>query len=156
MGERPLVDTANPSTTQFYRVLIETRPHNVPVVVRLSIEADGSGGVVAKIGQSPGFAGDLAMNRTATVSRKDIDDFLKRLGNSNFWTMPVLEPFDIHRSVEMGEASWMLEGEKEGSYHVVCRGTPRLASLRETAMYLVVHIGKVDLASVGNLPGDDK
>jgi hypothetical protein len=48
------------------------------------------------------------------------------LADSGFWSMPVFETIDPHH-VMMGEPGWMFEGEKERSYHVVCRGTSSLA-----------------------------
>jgi hypothetical protein len=152
MGEKPLVETTGPQAAQVYRLFVQTRPHGIPVVVRLTVRPDGTGEVVSKMAQSPRFAGVLAVNRIAKLSREDVDEFLKHLGDSGFWSMAVHEPIDVHH-VLMGEPGWMLEGEKGGSYHVVCRGTSSLASLKKAVMFLV-DASKLDLGST-TIPPDD-
>ncbi len=94
------------------------------------------------------------MNRIAKLSREDVDEFLKLLGDSGFWSMAVFETIDPHH-VMMGEPGWMFEGEKEGSYHVVCRGTSSLASLKKAVMFLV-DVSKLDLASTRIRPDDGR
>jgi hypothetical protein len=148
MGETPLAETTGPKVPQVYRLLLNTRPYGVPVAVRLSVAPDGTGEVVGKMGQSPRFPDVLTENRIANVSQTQIDEFLKLLVDSGFWSIPVFETIDPHHVV-MGETGWMFEGEKEGSYHVVCRGTSSLASLRKTVMFLVT-LSKLDLASTAS------
>jgi hypothetical protein len=153
MGEEPLVVAKSPQAPQIFRMVVETRPYNVPVVVRLTIGTDGMGEVVAKFAQSARFPDTLTMNRTAAVPSADVNEFLKLLTDSGFWLKPVRTPLDI-KHVVMGEPSWMLEGNKEGSYHVIWRDTSGLTSLKEAVMFFAVNIGKVDLASTARRPGD--
>ncbi len=145
MGEKPLVETSGSQTAQVYRLFVRTRPAGILVVVRLSIGPGGSGEVVGKMSKSASAADVLAVHRTVNLSRTDVDGFLKLTADSGFWSMPVHDAIDIHH-VAMGEPSWMFEGEKEGSYHVVCRGTSSLASLKKTVMFLV-DVSKLDLIS---------
>lgn len=154
MGEKPLVETAGLQVTQVYRLLVLTRPSNTPVVVRLSIGPDGTGEVVVKMSESARAAGVLAVHRTVNLSRLDVDDYRKLLADSSFWSMPVHEAIDFHHVV-MGEPGWMFEGEKEGSYHVVCRGTSSLASLKKVVMFLV-DVSKLDLASTTIRPDEGR
>jgi hypothetical protein len=154
MGEKPLVETPGPQAPQVYRLLVETRPYGIPVLVRLSIAPDGNGEVIGKIGHSPRFPDVLTVNRIAKVSQAEIDEFLKQLADSGFWSMPVFETIDPHHVV-MGEPGWMFEGEKDGSYHVVCRGTSSLASLKKAVMFLV-DVSKLDLASTTTRPDDGR
>lgn len=150
MGERPLVEMVGPQAPQIYRFLLETRPYGVPVVVRLSIGPDGTGEVNGKIGHSPRFPDHLTEDRMAKLSQADTDKFLRLLAGSDFWSMPVFETIDPHH-VLLGEPGWTFEGAKEGSYHVVFRGTSGLASLRNAVMFLQ-HVSKLDLASTANRP----
>ena len=152
MGEKPLVETTGLQAAQVYRLLVETRPYGIPVVVRLSIGPDGTGEVVGKMGHSPRFPDLLTANRIVKVSQVDVNEFLKLLEGSDFWSTPVFESIDPHH-VMMGEPGWMLEGAKEGSYHVVCRGTSSLASLKKAVMFLV-DVSKLDLASSTTRPND--
>ncbi len=156
MSEKPLSDGMSPSQPQIYRLLVETRPHNTPVVVRLSIKADGSGEAVVKVSQSARFADTLAVNRTEVVSRENVDDFLRLMGTSSFWSGPVVEQFDANKPVRIGAAGWILEGTREGSYHVVSRSIERQASLTNTVMFLAKNIGKLDLTPEGTLPIDGR
>jgi hypothetical protein len=151
MGEKPLVVAKSPQAPQIFRMVVETRPYNVPVVVRLTIGPDGVGEVVSKVAQSARFPDVLTVNRAAAVSSANVNEFLKLLTDSGFWLKPVQAPLDSEHVV-MGEPGWMLEGNNEGSYHVLWRNTSGLTSLREAVMFLVVNIGKVDLASTAGQP----
>jgi hypothetical protein len=150
MREKPLADTIGPQAAEVYRLLVQTSPHGIPVVVRFSIAPDGSGSIVGKMGHSPRSPDILTVDRVEKVSQEDTRKFLKLLTDSGFWSMPVYESIDLHH-VTMGDASWMFEGEREGAYHVICRGTSSLASLRKTLMFLVA-MSKIDLASTTNGP----
>lgn len=136
MREKPLAETAGPQGVQVYRLLLETRPYNIPVVVRLSILPDSTGEVVAKISHSHRFADRLTANKTIGVSRADVEQFLKLLVDWGFWSMPVLERIETTRT-RLGGVGWMLEGEKEGHYHVVCRGDANLTHLTGAVLFLV-------------------
>lgn len=152
MGEKPLVETAGSQGTQVYRLLVGTRPYNIPVVVRVSILPDGTGEVVGKISHSSRFADRLTANKTIRISHEDVEQFLKLLADWSFWSMPVLERIDPAH-VRLGGVGWMLEGEKAGSYHVVCRDDANLASLQGAVLFLV-NVSHLDLASTTSRPSD--
>ncbi len=156
MGENPLADLASPQVPQIYRVLIQTRPHNVPVLARLCLGVDGTGEAVIKVSQSARFADVLTTSRSIKVSPTDAGEFLRRLATSDFWSMPTFETFDIHQPVAVGSASWMFEVEKEGKYHAVFRSGASLTSLRDVASFLVANIGQLDLSANAALSGDGK
>jgi len=152
MGEKPLAETAGPQGTQVYRLLVDTRPYSIPVVVRFSILPDGTGKVVGKISHSSRFADRLTANKTIRVSHADVEQFLKLLADSGFWSMPVLERIETTR-IRLGGVGWMLEGEKAGSYHVVCRHDANLASIKSAELFLV-NVSQLDLASTTTRPRD--
>jgi hypothetical protein len=143
MEEKPL-PASDPQASELYRVLVETRPHNAPVLVRLSIGTDGTAEVVTKVGGDP-YRGDLAINTTADVSHAKVDEFLGLLASSAFWSMPVQQPREKNGYVVLGEPSWMFEGSKVATYHVVCRNTSGLASPKRAELFLLTNIGGVDL-----------
>jgi hypothetical protein len=153
MGERPLSDGVGLSVPQIYRMVVETRPHGMPLAVRLSIKADGSGEAVVKVTQNPRLSDTLTVNRTEVVSRENVDAFLKLLVTASFWSEPVVEQIDLSKPVRMGTmaAGGILEGAKEGSYHVVCRSIEPHASLTNAVMFLAKNIGKLDLTPEGAL-----
>ena len=151
-GRKTVGRNCGSARTQIYRLLVGTRPYNIPVVVRLSILPDGTGEVVGKISHSSRFADRLTANKTIRVSHADVEQFLKLLSDWGFWSMPVLERVDPAH-VRLGGVGWMLEGEKEGSYHVVCRGDANLASFKGAVLFLV-NVSQLDLASTATRPGD--
>jgi hypothetical protein len=88
-----------------------------------------------------------AVNKTVVASQAAVEDFLKHLDSAGFWSLPAQKPPDIHH-VPMGEAGWMLEAIKGGSYHLVHRGDSELGSLKKALAFLVVSTGYVDLQSL--------
>jgi len=148
MREKPLLDAVSPSVPQIFRLLVNSRPHSLPAIVRLSIRTDGSGEAVIKVSQSLRNSEALAVNRTEEISVKQVNQLLSLVASSDFWAAPAVPAFDINRLVPMGDADWMLEAGRSGAYHVVCRTTATFGSLRGPMMFLLIDIGKLDLASV--------
>jgi hypothetical protein len=147
MGEKPLTESVGPECPHIYRALVVLRPYNSPVVVRLSIRADGLGEVVAKVGQDGGHPQYLTVTKTSVASRADVDRFLKLLDESGFWSMPTQEPLEIHH-VTMGDESWMLEGDNGGKYRAVVRAASKQGSVKDPATFLVISLAKLDLRSL--------
>jgi hypothetical protein len=153
IGEKPLTNGADQDGSQIYRIFIETRPRNTPVVVRLSIRADGSGEFIAKSSQSAESPDVLVEDRTTAVSRLDVDHFRRLFEDSNFWSLQTIELLDVHKKQVVGDVAWTIEAEKSGSYHVVCRTTTTLGVLRNLVLYLVLHIGNLRLSDIsGSAP----
>ncbi len=145
MGEQPLTETTAGQPSEVYRLLVETRPDNIPIVIRLSIGVEGTGQLIAKVAQNAGSPDVLTMDKTTEISHADVDQFLQLLTSSAFWSMPVKQPLDpLH--VVLGGADWLFEGETGGVYHVVVRSTPYFSSIEPVAMFLV-DVAKIDLAS---------
>lgn len=153
--EEPLAHYLTRRYPQVYRVLVGTRPHGVPVVVRLSIPTDGPAKATVKVGAREWLRGALAVNRTTAISPELAHEFLTLLKSSTFWSMPTTEPFAI-RKVPMGGAEWILEGDTGTSYRVICRSTSGLGPLNAAAMLLVNKIGRVGLTSAATLPREGK
>jgi hypothetical protein len=147
MLEKPLAESVRPERPQAYRVLVEVRPYNAPLVVRLSVSKDGVGELVAKIGRDGGHPQILTVNKSGDVSRVAVEKFLRLLEGADFWHMPTRQALDIHHVV-MGEPGWMLEGSKEGRYHLVHRGASELGPLKDSVVFLVITLAKLDLRSL--------
>lgn len=157
MGEKPLSESVIPEgPDEVYRVLVEVRPYNSPVVVRLRIRNDGSGELAAKVGRDGGHPQILTVNRTAAVSRANVDRFLQLLNEAGFWSTPTREVFDSHRRFLMGGEGWMLEASQKGRYHVVCRAVSELGALKDPAVFVVVSLAGLDLRSLSAGPEADK
>jgi hypothetical protein len=150
MAEKPLAESVSPERLQVYRAIV-LPPNSSPVVVRLSVGTAGVGELVAKVGQSDRNPEVLAVNGSTEISQADVGRFLKLLDDSRFWSMPTRKPLDLKR-VLMGDTSWMLEGSKEGRYHIIDRGASELGPLKDPMVFLLIGLAKVDLRSLPTQP----
>ncbi len=147
MWERPWDECVSPECPQVYRLLIATRPYNAPVVVRLRVRTVGVSELIAKVGRDGGHPQILTLSRTTDPTRADVDEFLKHIDEAGFWSLPARVPIDLHH-VPMGEASWMLEGIRDGRYHLVYRVASELGSLKSPLNLLVKSLGNLDLQTL--------
>lgn len=114
-------------------LLGESRSHNVvyrflwlrafhgPVCVCLKIH-DNSGSITFKEGRfhGAGEPGGLLRSRTTAVSREQVEAFLKRVAEFQFWSIP--SPNSDLGGPDGSE--WILEGASLGAYKVVTVYTP--------------------------------
>ncbi len=138
LAEPSLFETRNDtSALETYRFLW-LRTFHRPVSVRLTIISEGNGVVVTKIsdGQGGYKPGKLVTNRISEVSRVQVQDLLERLQRVDFWSMPT-EPTQANATTRdpssggnvvalppVDGAQWIVEGRKNGNYHVVDRWSP--------------------------------
>jgi len=111
------------------------RSFHHPVVVRLW-RSGGKKFLVVK--QLDGVGGErtpgtLLINKTRPISEDEWERLLYLLEQSCFWKLPT------KNSSPEGEdgAQWLVEGSKEGHYHVVDRWSPKDGSYREIGIYLL-------------------
>lgn len=131
MGESSLFLQSD-SPTETYRFLWLRSFHH-PVAVRVW----GSGDVhfinVKQMDGQGGYQpGKLIIDHTRPLTNAEWDHFLSLLDQSCYWQ---LRP-EIDDSGLDG-AQWILEGVKEGRYHVVDRWTPQIGDFREACLYLL-------------------
>jgi hypothetical protein len=122
---------------QTYRFLW-LRSFHRPVSIRLIIDSEGNGVIVTKISDGAGGykPGKLETSATVEASKRDVGEVLRGLRKLDFWSMPT-EPAQVDTQagkrgsvpsvVELPPvdgAQWILEGAKDGSYHVVDRWSP--------------------------------
>jgi hypothetical protein len=140
MAEKPMPECAGPDHPQVYRVLV-LPPYGSRLLVRLSVRAGGSGELTAKAGQSDYHPEVLIVDKTREVSNADVQSILKHLNDAAFWSTPTEDP----RHNVMGGVVWLIEGAKAGEYHVVDRPESELGPLKDSVVFLVVKLGKLDL-----------
>lgn len=75
--------------------------------------------------------GELVVNRVRPLSAREWDEFERLLGLACYWKLPTKARGGLDGS------RWILEGAKEGRYHVVDRWSPRGGSYREACLYLL-------------------
>jgi hypothetical protein len=118
--------------TEAYRFLW-LRSFDNPIVVRIwrseskvylvTKQLDGDGGH---------HPGKLIVNKTRSLTNKEWAEFAKHLEQSSYWTLAT----DID-DVGNDGAQWVLEGAREGRYHIVDRWSPKDSSYRRACSYLL-------------------
>ena len=78
------------------------------------------------------YTKELAKSKSFKISKTAVKKFLDYLEKADFWNMPQNEP---PRGLD--EADWIIEGTKNGKYHIVDRWSPEEGPFREAALYLV-------------------
>ncbi len=123
------------------------RSFHHPVVIRLTIEKNGTGILSAKVTTGKGGyePGDLRTDKTLALSRAQVNQFLKQLGKAKFWSLPtekeatVKVDADGNETVEVGldGAQWIIEGAENGKYHIVDRWSTKKGAYRDAALLLI-------------------
>lgn len=148
LGEKPLLQLSGSGYSKVVRLTVELRPYNAPIVVRLGIRASGSGQVIVKAGRDGGHPGLLTVHRTIEASPSDVAHFLVLLSESNFWSLPSVEPFDPRTPPPLGDESWILEASDGDKYHMVYRGRSEAGSLGIPYDFLLTKLAAIDPKSL--------
>jgi hypothetical protein len=124
-----------------YRFLwLRTFDH--PIAVRLDVKPDGSGVLSTKIASgSAGFnAGELERSTITVIDRQQVNMFKGRVDQAGFWQ---LGPAG---NIEGEDGSqWIIEGIKEGHYHLVDRWSPKGGGVRALGLTLAIELAHINL-----------
>ena len=105
---------------EIYRFLL-LRSFSNPVCIRINIPANAPSDLTVKVTNGTGGyqPGDLVENQTITLSKRQIEEFYQKLIDCDFWKV-------THKKRRRGKdgAQWIVEGIKNGKYHVAHRWTP--------------------------------
>jgi hypothetical protein len=142
LDEPSLLETSKNSALQAYR-FVWLRTFHHPVVVRLDVMSDGSGILTVKITNGAGGyePGKLIENTSVPVTRKQTEEFLKRVNSLGFWELP---SFDESHSGFDG-SRWIIEGVKDGKYHVADRWTPGKGSVHDLGAMLAFTLARLKI-----------
>jgi len=132
MGEMPL-STQPDSVAESYRFLWLRSFHH-PVAVRVWRSSDGQFVNVKQLSGAGGYEpGELSTNETRPLTNDEWDGFIRLLNQTCYWRLPATDDnFEGNDG-----AQWILEGRKEGRYHVVDRWSPASGDFREASLYLL-------------------
>lgn len=141
LEEPSLFEMAGNRAAETYRFLwLRTFDH--PVAVRLEFRNDGSAVISAKVatGSSgyPDKKAQLLENFSRPITRKQTQVFQMLLKKIDFWKLP---SSDEHHGND--GADWIVEGVKQGTYHLVVRWSPKEGGIRELGEMLA--FGLADL-----------
>lgn len=136
-----LEEAKNPAQESYRFVWLRTFHH--PVAVRLDIMADGSGRLTTKIANGAGGyePGKLIENTSRSMQREQIEKFLRQVKNVGFWDLP---SYDTTMGCDGSE--WIIEGVKNGKYHVANRWTPSKGPVHELGMTLAMTYANLKIA----------
>ncbi len=118
--EEPSLRQGKTTTVPTYRVLL-IPPFTPSLVVRLTVNSDGSGKLLAKLGTKRSRSIETTPKpQTSSLSREQVTKFLGLLREANFWSLPTARYEESLVRVADGK-EWLLEANKSGNYHVVDR-----------------------------------
>lgn len=147
--DKPLSDLAREGNKLIYR--FSCFPSFAPpVVVRLHVNEAGNG--IAFLNR---WGGRRALDyrqyfREGTqydVSAPEVSKFLALLKSNDFWNMRP-EP---DSPPDLDGSTWILEGIRNGEYHVVSRRSPKQGDLRDTGLLLMKYVGLDSCEAFGHL-----
>ena len=140
MKEPSLWDRSKDSSLPVYRFLWLRTFHH-PISARLELNNDRSAQLfVTVLSGSGGYEpGDIAEQHEVKVSPESVAEFERLLAKFDFWNVPT----ELQRADSIGcdGAQWILEGVREGRYHVVDRWSPGRGAYQRVALFLVVKLG---------------
>lgn len=112
----PSLSTGN-IKAETYRILW-LRSFHAPMAFRLSVEPDGTSLLITKRMKSRGGGdpGELALAKETRISAQGTRALIDDLERRKFWR---LDP--RQSGVELDGAQWIVEGVKDGKYHVIER-----------------------------------
>ena len=97
------------------------RTFHHPVALRLQNEAGVRTLVVKQLSGAGGYEpGTIAIERTVALGDDEWNAFLKLIDEADYWALPTRN----EGVMGFDGAQWILEGVKDGRYHVVDRWSP--------------------------------
>lgn len=129
MKERPLYPAA--ATGVIYRFLW-LRTFHAPIAIRVSQEAQRASIVTKKSDGTGGYQpGMLVVDDERRLTEEEWTSVAEIVRNVSFWTARATSRMGLDG------ASWLLEGVKDGKYHVIDEWSPREGPAREFGLALL-------------------
>ena len=137
MSEPSLLDAVKNKSSESYRFLW-LRSFRQPIAIRMTMRPDGSSQLIGvemtgKNGHDPGV---IATTEVVEISQEQIHQFQDLLQTTEYWSTPTVD-VRLHEERIRDGAEWMLEGVRDGRYHVVARVSPQNETYREACLYLL-------------------
>jgi hypothetical protein len=122
------------------------RTFHKPLSVRFDIGSDGIAILTVKMTNGTGGSdpGRLVENRTRRLTKQQTDRFVDQVNSVGFWELVTHED-----SVDSGPdgSQWIIEGTKDGKYHVVDRWSPKGGPIRTLGLALAMDLGQMKIPS---------
>lgn len=122
LDEPSLFTQSKNSSEQSYRFLwLRTFHHSV--AIRIEIKQDGTAMLTTKMSSGAGgyAPGHLVTNASKLLTKQQADAFLHKIDTDNFWQLP---PVLLRDQQGDDGSQWIIEGIKDGKYHLTTQWTP--------------------------------
>jgi len=143
-GEPSLLAAAQDPKVLSYRLDWLAGQTGVLLAVRLSVNPDGN----ADVTSVASYGKPRALHRAQhSVSGAEVEKFLQLVEIAHFWSMPPREQGnpDVRGNVYKLDAStWIFEGVRNGSYHVVFRRGPEQSPFTDMVRFMAKDIAGLD------------
>jgi hypothetical protein len=142
LQEPSLYQLAKDNKVECYRFLW-LRSFNHPVSARLFRQGKGQWVLSLKIaGGAAGFhPAALIEDETLHLYDANVQRFLSQVESLGFWKAP--NPVDDQKGTDGSQ--WIIEGVKDGKYHIVDRWSPTSGLARELGWQLVFDLGGLEV-----------
>ena len=140
IGEPALAHAAKERTAHAYRLIWRAFPSGTGVVVRLSIDMDGTAAVVSKVTEG-GNEGRVVLDKTDKIAAEDVYQFLEVVKRDDFWSVTSYEIQEPPLAKD--GATWIVEGVRGGAYHAVYRRNPKPSRYTEIGRYLAKKLARL-------------
>lgn len=139
-GNRPKQRRLKPTGFSGFEPLITRLPF------RLDVKPDGSSLLTTKIssGQGGYEPGRLIRNSIRKLSKEQTERFLARIEELQFWSLPTKEAEEPN-VINLDGAEWVLEGTKDGDYHLVDRWSPDKGAVHALGIIMLIDLAKLKL-----------
>jgi hypothetical protein len=143
-GEPSLLAAAKDPNALSYRFEWMSGQHGNLLSVRLSLSPDGNAQIIAIA--KPSDSGASTSQRS--VSNEDLKKLLQLLEEAKFWSMPTDVDHDPNQQNRVKKyvidgSPWILEGVRNGGYHVVYGGVPNQSPLRDVIFFLTKDLARL-------------
>ena len=142
LKEPSLLHLADGPLSHSYRFLW-LRTFNHPIAIRIDIKPDGTGTLTIKVASGAGgyAPGTLIENTSHALSGTQVKTFLALVDRVNFWAAP--NPVDDQTGTDGSQ--WIIEGVRDGKYHVVDRWMPKSGVAYDLGVFLAFDLAKMNL-----------
>lgn len=144
-GEPRLFGVVHDASTLSYRFSWMAGHSGRLLGVRLSFNSDGSAQITNIQGSLPSLESQVHKSQVS-VSAAGAEKFLQHVA-ADFWSMLAVEPEnpDGNRRVYVLDGdTWIFEGVRGVSYHVVMRASPEPSSFTEMVRFLAKDLARLD------------
>lgn len=119
------------------------RTFHHPVAVRVTIAPDRPAEIIVKMTSGAGgyAPGQLIENQTEKLSPIQVKNLLGLVNKATFWKLPTE---DRNPGARDG-AEWILEGVRQGNYHLVDRWTPTKGTYHDLCWFFVSDLAGMNI-----------